>query len=73
MKLTSWNVNGIRASLGKGRREYMLNGDADVICLQETKVQQEQVDQPPSLLDTRPRSDRSRCSGRDSKFLVDFD
>ena len=51
----------------------MLNGDADVICLQETKVQQEQVDQPPSLLDTRPRSDRSRCSGRDSKFLVDFD
>ena len=44
MKLTSWNVNGIRASLGKGLREYMLNGDADVICLQETKAQQEQVD-----------------------------
>lgn len=44
MKLTSWNVNGIRASLGKGLREYLLTGDADVVCLQETKAQQEQVD-----------------------------
>ena len=44
MKLTSWNVNGIRASLNKGLREYMTGGDADVICLQETKAQQEQVD-----------------------------
>ena len=44
MKLTSWNVNGIRASLNKGLREYLTGGDADVICLQETKAQQEQVD-----------------------------
>lgn len=44
MKLTSWNVNGIRASLKKGLREYMTGCDADVICLQETKAQQEQVD-----------------------------
>ena len=43
MKLYSWNVNGIRAGLGKGLREYMLNGDADVICLQETKLQPEQA------------------------------
>lgn len=44
MKLTSWNVNGIRASLKKGLREYLTDCDADVICLQETKAQQEQVD-----------------------------
>ena len=44
MKLTTWNVNGIRASLNKGLREYLLASDADVICLQETKAQQEQVD-----------------------------
>jgi exodeoxyribonuclease-3 len=44
MKLTTWNVNGIRASLNKGLREYLTAGDADVICLQETKAQQEQVD-----------------------------
>jgi exodeoxyribonuclease-3 len=44
MKLTTWNVNGIRASLNKGVREYLLGCDADVICLQETKAMQEQVD-----------------------------
>ncbi len=44
MKLTTWNVNGIRASLNKGLREYLLGCDADVICLQETKAMQEQVD-----------------------------
>ena len=44
MKLTTWNVNGIRASLNKGLREYLLGCAADVICLQETKAMQEQVD-----------------------------
>ena len=44
MKLTTWNVNGIRASLKKGLHEYLLSCDADVICLQETKAMQEQVD-----------------------------
>lgn len=44
MKLSTWNVNGIRASLNKGLREYLLESDADVICLQETKAMQEQVD-----------------------------
>ncbi len=44
MKLTTWNVNGIRASLNKGLREYLLSCDADVICLQETKAMQQQVD-----------------------------
>jgi exodeoxyribonuclease-3 len=44
MKLTTWNVNGIRASLKKGLQEYLLSCDADVICLQETKAMQEQVD-----------------------------
>ena len=44
MKLTTWNVNGIRAALNKGLRDYLFACDADVICLQETKAQQEQVD-----------------------------
>ena len=46
MRLISWNVNGIRACLGKGFAESMLSLDADVICLQETKVQEGQVDVP---------------------------
>ncbi|MGN0777980.1 MAG: exodeoxyribonuclease III [Aristaeellaceae bacterium] len=48
MKLISWNVNGLRAVLGKGFMEAMTALDADVICLQETKIQagQANIDLP---------------------------
>jgi len=38
MKLVSWNVNGVRAALGKGLLDWMSAGKADVICLQEVKA-----------------------------------
>lgn len=44
MKLISWNVNGLRACLGKGFLEFFQSADADVFCLQETKVQAGQVE-----------------------------
>ena len=44
MKLISWNVNGLRAVMGKGFDEAMAALDADVICLQETKVQAGQAE-----------------------------
>ena len=44
MKLISWNVNGLRACLGKGFLDFAASADADVICLQETKMQPEQAD-----------------------------
>ncbi len=44
MKLISWNVNGIRAALGKGFRDFFENQGADIVCLQETKARAEQVD-----------------------------
>lgn len=43
MKLISWNVNGIRAALGKGFAQFVEQAQADVICLQETKARPEQV------------------------------
>ena len=43
MKLISWNVNGLRACLNKGFLEFFHQQDADVICLQETKAQPDQV------------------------------
>ena len=43
MKLVSWNVNGLRAVLGKGFLDYVAAEDPDVICLQETKLQPEQA------------------------------
>ncbi|MBC5736740.1 exodeoxyribonuclease III [Lawsonibacter faecis] len=48
MKLVSWNVNGLRACLGKGFLESFAALDADVFCLQETKMQpgQAEVDLP---------------------------
>ena len=43
IKLISWNVNGIRAVEKKGFIEEMLNMDADIVCLQETKAQEDQL------------------------------
>ena len=44
MKLISWNVNGLRACAGKGFGESFKDLDADVVCLQETKMQAGQLD-----------------------------
>jgi len=44
MKIASYNVNGIRAALKKGFVEWLQSVGPDVICLQETKAMQEQVD-----------------------------
>ena len=44
MKLISWNVNGLRAIINKGFADSVLALDADVICLQETKLQAGQTD-----------------------------
>ena len=44
MKLVSWNVNGLRACLKKGFLEHFSALDADVFCLQETKMQPGQAD-----------------------------
>lgn len=44
MKLISWNVNGLRACLGKGFLDFFHRADADVVCLQETKLQPHQIE-----------------------------
>ena len=43
MKFISWNVNGLRACLGKGWQDFFNAEDADFFCLQETKLQEGQV------------------------------
>ena len=43
MRLVSWNVNGLRACLGKGFLDFCAFADADIICLQETKMRPEQA------------------------------
>ena len=44
MKLISWNVNGLRAVMGKGFMDFFNEVDADVFCLQETKLQEGQIE-----------------------------
>ena len=41
MKLISWNVNGLRANITKGFETFFKQIDADIFCIQETKMQKE--------------------------------
>ena len=47
MKLVSWNVNGLRAIMKKGFEEFFNYVDADIFCIQETKMQEGQIDYNP--------------------------
>lgn len=47
MKFISWNVNGLRACVKKGFEEYFEKENADIFCLQETKLQEGQIDFSP--------------------------
>lgn len=44
MNLISWNVNGLRAVMNKGFKDFFDKIDADIFCIQETKMQENQVD-----------------------------
>lgn len=44
MKLISWNVNGIRACVGKGFEQFFKDANADIFCIQETKCRPEQIE-----------------------------
>ena len=43
-KLISWNVNGLRACIGKGFLDYLQASGADIFCIQESKLQAGQVE-----------------------------
>ena len=44
-KIISYNLNGIRAALNKGFAEWLKNENPDIICLQEIKIQPDQIDE----------------------------
>ena len=50
MRITSWNVNGLRAVMGRHDLDWAFAGDLDVVCMQETKIQPDHVTTraPPS-------------------------
>ncbi len=47
LKLISWNVNGLRAVMNKGFKDFFEKENADILCLQETKLQEGQIDFDP--------------------------
>lgn len=49
MKMISWNVNGLRACMGKNFPEFFAEADADIFSLQETKLQEGQIDFAPEV------------------------
>ncbi len=51
MKLISWNVNGLRACVGKGFFDFLAEAQPDMMCLQETKLQPEQAPEVPDYFD----------------------
>ena len=44
MKLITWNVNGLRAVINKGFKDFFVQSNADIFCIQETKMQEGQLD-----------------------------
>ena len=44
MKFVSWNVNGIRACVQKGFLDFFTEADADIFCIQESKMQEGQLE-----------------------------
>ena len=64
MKLVSWNVNGLRSCLTKGFLEYVKNEDPDILCLQETKLQEGQLELDlPGYYQTWNYAERKGYSG----------
>ena len=64
MKFVSWNVNGLRACVGKGFTEIFHNFNADFFCLQETKLQAGQIDlMLPGYTDYWNYADKKGYSG----------
>ena len=64
MKFISWNVNGLRACVGKGFAEAVNALDPDFLCLQETKLQAGQIDHPlPGYMDFWNYAEKKGYSG----------
>ena len=59
MKLISWNVNGLRAVYEKGFMEFFKEIDADIFCIQETKMQEGQIE-----LDIKGYEQYFNCAAR---------
>jgi len=64
MKLISWNVNGLRACIQKGFLDFFHETDADIFCIQESKLQEGQIDLPlPGYFSYWNYAKKKGCNG----------
>ena len=64
MKLISWNVNGFRACLDKGFADFFKKADADIFCIQESKMQPGKADfSPDGYYQYWYSAEKKGCSG----------
>jgi len=63
MNLLSWNIAGIRAKLKRGFLDFLKEGTYDVICWQETKAEEAQVELPEALKEMYPHRTWVHCDG----------
>jgi exodeoxyribonuclease-3 len=64
LNIMSWNVSGIRARLKDKYMVFMERGDYDVVCLQETRAEEKQVDLPQALMDMYPHRHWNATEGK---------
>ena len=62
MKLVCWNVNGIRAVWKKGFRDFLDAEKPDILCVQETKIQPEQLTGEPNSVATPTGASRVKVA-----------
>lgn len=63
MKILSWNVAGIRATIKKGGLDFLLSEEWDIVCFQETKAEEEQVKLCDDLIKIYPYRYWNSCQG----------
>jgi len=64
MKIVTWNVNGLRACVKKGFMDFFAQADADILCIQETKLQRSDIDmKTPGYHDFWNDADKKGYSG----------
>ncbi len=63
MKILSWNVAGIRATIKKGGLDFLLSEEWDIVCFQETKAEEKQVKLCDNLVKIYPYRYWNSCQG----------
>lgn len=66
-KILCWNIAGVRARIRKGNMDFLAEGEYDIVCLQETKALESEVNMTEELATTYPYRFWKSCTGEDQR------